>query len=824
MKSAKRILLVGAASTAFLVTAAHAQDVTHGAGKSESASSEADDSGIADIVVTARKRAESAQSVPVSITAFSPDAIKEKQIVQFEDLAHNTSGLSLSTAATTTQLAVAIRGQNSLDPTLVFDSAVGIYVDGVYIGNDRANAVALNFDDAAGVEVLKGPQGTLYGRNTSGGALKLDHIVPDYKVAGWAKVEGGNYDYHAARGAITIPLVDQVATLRLYGRYQKRDGFGRNTFQNVDVGGDRTYSFGGTLRLDPAPNLNVIVRANYDNNRAGGLSIAPVAIVPTTNYTTLAIALDNNLPRNEDGTLTAASIAQAQNLFLNQNRGFYDTTSRFPTPSRAELYNGSVTVNWSPADNLQIKSISGYRHINSYHQIDFSGVPTSIIAGTFPFKYKQFTQELTFSGKVADDKLQYTVGLFYLYAKGYDENVATTAPILGTVLGTDFPAVLGGPAFALPVGRSIQAGDQTTKSYAAYAQLTYQLAEGLSITGGLRYTKEDKDLTTHNRFVLGTYNPANGYIDPAPEVLFDFNTGTGNTFCSETHQGVGNACSAFQPFTFKKVTWLGSIDYKVTPDVLVYGKVSRGFRSGGGQLRLGAGTASALGILPFAPEVVDDYEIGIKADLFDHKVRANIALYYDNYKNLQRSVTQVINGQLTGFTRSAGKARVQGAEFEFLVKPVPELTLGWTGAYTDAKYKDYKDGFGNDLSQQLFQNIAKFVSTVSMSYKQRTSFGDVAFNLDYWHTSDVPLQPGAGTASVGGPSNTNPWATQKAYGLLNGRIEANVGDSLTLGIWGKNLADKHYYTYDLDLTTSLGYAVSWGGSARTFGADVTYRF
>jgi iron complex outermembrane receptor protein len=815
MKNMKYILLAGTTCATFVLTAAQAQEAPPAPEKSAAGSSSAPSSGIGDIIVTARKRAESAQNVPVSVTAFSPELLQEKQIVQFEDLAHNTSGVTLSTAATTTQYAVAIRGQNTLDPTIVFDSAVGTYVDGVYIGNDRANAVALNFDDAASVEVLKGPQGTLYGRNTSGGALKLDHVIPDYEIAGWAKAELGNYDYHAVRGALTVPIVDQMVTLRLYGRYQKRDGFGRNTFQDVGVGGDRTYSFGGTLRLDPTPDLNIVVRANYDNNRSGGLSINPVALLPTTNLTTLAIALDNGLPLNADGSLSPATIAQAQNLFLNQDRGFYDTTSRFPTPSRAELYNGSVTATWDASDSLQIKSITGYRHIGSYHQIDFSGLPTSIIAGTFPFKFDQFSEELTFSGEVADDRLKYTVGLFYLHAKGDDENVAATAPIIGTVFG---------PASPIPVGRSIQAGKQITKSYAAYAQLTYEITPGLSITGGLRYTKEDKDLTTRNRFVLGTYNPANGYVDVGPEVLLDPLTGTGNTICAESQQGVGNACRATQPFTFKKLTWLGSVDYKITPGVLVYGKVSRGFRGGGGQLRLGAGAAEALGVRPFGPEVIDDFEIGLKSDLFDGKVRANIALYYDNYRGLQRSISEVINGQLTGYIRSAGKARVQGAEFELLYKPVPELTLGWAGAYTDAKYQDYRDGAGNDLSQQKFQGIPKFAHTTSASYVQPTSFGDVAFSIDYFHTSDVPLQPGAGPATSGGPSNTNPWATQKAYGLLNGRLAANVGDSWSVGVWGKNLANKHYFTYNLDLTAALGYAVSWGGSARTFGADVTYRF
>lgn len=800
--------------SAVALTCALAQPVWAGQAGANTPAAEEEDGGIRDIVVTARKRSEASQNVPLAISAFSPELLREKQITNVSDLTQHTSGVTLQLSSMTQQYSIVIRGQNTLDSTLNFDPAIGIYVDGVYIGPDIGNAVALNFDDAASAEVLKGPQGTLYGRNTSGGALKLDHVIPGYEVAGWIKGEVGNYNSHAIRGAVTLPLAQDMASLRLYGRYQNRDGFGKDLYNRRDVNDDKTYSFGGTLLLEPAPNFKVVVRGNYDNSKSGGPSIRGTAILPTTNVATIAIALDNGIPFQADGTLSPANIQRAVDLFYSRGAPkFYDTNQKFPQPNNLKLYNGSATATWDIDDNTQIKSITGYRKIDTYRGVNFSGQLTSLIAVREPLTFRQWSEELTLGGRALDDRLDYTLGLFYLNSKGRDGSYSAIAPILGSVFGAASP---------IPTGQNIQLGDQRTKSYAAYGQATYKLAEGLNITGGLRYTKEDKVLTTHNRFVLGTYNPVTGFADVGPEVLLG--PGGGNTICFESQQGVGDACSATQPFTFKKLTWLGSIDYKITPDVLVYGKISRGFRSGGGQLRLGAGVANQLNIAPFGPETVDDFELGFKSDLFDRKVRANVAFFFDKYKGMQRTTLQVINGAINSFVVSAGKAEVKGVEFDFIYKPVPELTLGWSGAYTDAKYKKYVDGLGNDLSQQKFQGVAKFVSTISAQYKQPTSFGDVSFNVDYWHTSDVPLQPGAGTATSGGPSNTNPWATQKAYGLLNGRIAANIGDKWEIGVWGKNLTQKHYFTYNLDVTASLGYANSWGNAARTFGADATMRF
>ncbi|AMK25581.1 TonB-dependent receptor [Sphingobium sp. TKS] len=801
-----KVLILSGVSLAVLPSAAFGQQASPGGAEVQAvpAAQSAPNGWIQDIIVTARKRAELSQNVPVSITAFNPEILAEKRIVSVTDVANNTSGLTLQASTTTQQFSATIRGQNTLDTTLNLDPAVGIYVDGVYIGPEIGNGTALNFDDAAGVEVLKGPQGTFYGRNTSGGAIKLDHVVPEYKVEGWATLEVGNYDYHKLAGAVTLPLVDQFATVRLYGRYSARDGYGWNPTQRVDIQDDKNYALAGTLRLDPAPGLRVVVRGSYDRDTSGGPSIRPVALADGTNLMTLAIALENGLPLQPNGSLSPATLAQARDLFFaNAPQGFYDMTSRFPTTNRLKIWAVSGTIDYDVSDAIQIRSITGYRDLDTYRGVDFSGSSiVTNVATAQPLNYRQFTQELLLNGRTVDSKLKYTLGAFYLKAEGRDMARVVTAPILGVVFGAASP---------IPTGISIQNGEVDNRSYAAYAQMSYEVLPQLNLTGGIRYTKEHKDLTTHNQFLAGTYNPAEGFVDPLPSILNQ------TVFCSEQTQGIGDACSSFQPFSFSKVTYTASADYKIDDGILVYGKVSRGFRSGGGQLRLGG-----AGAPPFGPETVDDYEIGIKADLFDRHVRLNLALYNDDYKGLQKTFVQVVNGQVGAVVQNAGKARVRGVEFDAIFKPVEELTLNWSGAYTDAKYVDFRSPVtGADLSAQKFQGVADFVWTLSAAYKMPTSFGSIDANIAYWHTSDVPLDPDGGPSGFGDA----PWNTQKAYGLLSARVAAQILDGqATIALWGKNLLDKEYYTFGTDLTKSLGHAISWGGTPRTYGLELTFRF
>jgi iron complex outermembrane receptor protein len=828
MKAMKLLLLSGVVTS--LPLTVYAQD--QGAANAETGG------GIADIVVTARKRSENVQSIPVSITAFSAETIQAKGITTLSDIARNTPGLTLQQSGDATTFNTQIRAQNTLASTLPNDPAVGLYIDGVYGGTSNANGLSLIMDDVAGVEVLKGPQGTLYGRNTSGGAIKLDHVLPDYEVSGWARGEVGAYAMHSVAGAVTVPIVDQMASLRVYGRYFNRDGYGKNLTTNTDVMDEKTYNFAGTLRLDPAPNLRIVLRGDYAKSRNGGLNIRGVALAPGTNFGgllgsnvfnlhALAIAAEQGIPIDLSTvatagvpSLTPASMAAVQTLWNNRQKdaGFYNMTAQVPTPASDEIYNGSLTFDYDVSDALQFKSITGYRHLDRSRLINYSGsdLANDIVVDE-PMTYKQWTEEFTASGTLANNRLKYTLGAFYLYSRGRDFNFGATAPALGYYLGAASP---------LATTKTVQAGTQTNKSFALYGQATYELVDGLSFTGGVRWTKEKKTLVSYNGVAYGTWDPATGNVILPPTLTLIDPPGPGvvpppgSFVCFQANKGVGLACNSSVPLKFTKVNFLGSMDYKLTPDILAYAKISTGFRSGGGQLFAGG----LFG--PFKPESITDYEIGLKADFFDHTLRTNVALYYDAYKGIQRTQLQVVEGAINSVTVNAANATVKGAEFDVTFKPVPELTLGVSGAYTDAEYKAgsyFNPLTGTDLSANRFQGVAKFTYALSAGYAYPTDFGSVNLNVDYWHTSAVPLQPDAGNDEHG----TNPWATQNAYGLLNAKLSFELVErNMVLGLWGKNILGKKYDTYNLDLTadSSLGYAVSWGGVPATWGAEAVVRF
>jgi iron complex outermembrane receptor protein len=825
----KAILLSGVAAVAAAPQMSAAQ-------QADQARTEANaNTGIADIVVTARKRTENAQSVPVSMTAFSPQALESKSITTLSELTHATPGLSIQQSGDVTSFNTQLRGQNTLASTLNNDPAVGMYVDGVYTGSSNANGLSLIMDDVAGVEILKGPQGTLYGRNTSAGAIKLDHVIPEYEVSGWARGQMGSHDMHGVAGAVTLPLAKDLAALRVYGRYFAHDGYGRNLTTNTPTMDEKTDNFAATLRLDPAPGLRIVLRGDYAHTQNHGLNVRGVALSPGTNFGgflganvfnihALAIAAENGIPIDLSTvatvgvpSLSPASYAAAKALWdARTNVGFFDSTASLARLSTDEVYNGSGTITYEVNPGLTLKSITGYRHLKRSRLINYSGsdAATDIIVDE-PMTWHQWTEEFTASGSVLANRLQYTVGAFYLYSQGLDLNKASTAPALGYYLGAASP---------IPTSRTTQGGTQTNKSLAFYAQATAKLTDSLSFTGGIRWTRETKTLRSNNGAVFGTWNPVTHQVEIPTQYLITDPTdpsqiGPGGFICEQVHQGLGDDCYGSDTLKFKRANYLASLDYKITPDILTYAKVATGFRSGGGQIYAGPKFP------PFKPESVKNFEIGLKSDFFDHRARFNIALYDSKYKNIQRTQLKVIDNVINSVTVNAARATVKGAEAELTVKPLPELTLGFTGAYTDAKYKKgsyFNPLTGTNLSNNKLQGVPKFTYTLSAGYSLPTTWGSVDLNLDYWHTSDVPLQPDAANDEHG----TNPWDTQKAYGLFNARLSTTIHDNLTVAIWGKNIFNKKYYTYDLDLTAdnSLGYATSWGGTPATWGGEVIFKF
>jgi iron complex outermembrane receptor protein len=761
------------------------------------------DAGLQDIVVTARKRAESLQKVPVAVTAVTAVQLAQNRVVSINDLGQLTPSLTFQQSSYSTfGTLIGIRGQKTGDTVLSQTPSIGIYIDDVYAPSTISTGVD-NFYDVHSVEVLKGPQGTLYGRNTTGGAVKIENNAPDYAgFYGSAKLGFGNYGSDEQAAMVNVPLVDDKVAFRGVFEHNQHDGYARDLNNDRDVADSNTFSARGTLRLDPTDRFNITLRGNYEHGRSGGV-IANLAAIqpvfgangaPTFSPALLNVGLETGsisfadlLPFLTGGTPTAAQFA---NVIAGQQQAYADL-QKYLKPGYRVAYSdrqfnrigdagGSVNSTYKLTDDLSIKSVTSYQHAFQHADADVDATPYIVLEGPADYTdLNQFTQELQLSGSAFDRKLQYTAGAYYYKMKGDDNS----------------PGELELP-FLNPDNPVNTLDHLTDRSISGYGQATYEILPEVHITGGLRYTSERTSLTSKS--VVGPDDTCNvpppGGVNGAP--------------CSDTFS-----------HSFSNISYTGGVDWQATSDIMVYFRTGRGFKAGGQNQR---GTVQG-GFDAFSPEVVTDYEIGAKMDLLDHRLRIDGAVYRSNYKDIQRSVLAVTsNNQTITEILNAAKARIWGAELETTFRPVHWLTIQLNGAYTDPKYLSYTSD-GIDLSHDAFQDQPKWQGNLAVTYSDKLALG----SLDTVLTATVN-QTYQSKVSLG-PDNTSiydgNYSVQGSYGLLNMRVGLEFPRyGLTIEGWVKNLTNHHYYTGATNLTGALGVGNAYLSDPRTFGFDIIKRF
>lgn len=765
----------------------------------------ADASGIQDIVVTARKRSEAAQTVPLAITAVGEEELATRGVTQVADVKALVPSISMqSDSYTNFGVKMGIRGQQTTDTLLQSQGSVGIYMDGVYVANS-AGLLLSNMADVRQMDVLKGPQGTLFGRNTTGGALVISTNLPSYeKISDDFKIGVGNFGRMELSNTINLPLASNAA-LRVTGQFYNNDGYGKISVGNKtgpvsaprDAADQRAYNVRATLMVDPTENLNIVLRGDYSHGESHGrlqklaysnpaaatalatlvglgLWNAPSAAAPsgTPNMTALTNA----------GLTPATAFPYAANLLMAQQPADpYTMVGSVYTLGKIKEYGTSATLTYNLSDNVSIKSISAYRHMG-YNTGQDSDSTTFDFLDTPVMQQKLdvFSQELTLNGQALASALNWTLGAYYFHQVGEDNQIVN--PL----------------AYINP--REITTnGKFTQETYAFYGQASYSLTEALRITAGLRYTHEKQVLFNKSSTRL---------LLPAP-----FNIGTCDS--GGTYPNCGANLPAQQA---SNVSYTASLDYKITPDVMLYVRTSRGFKGGGTNERGGSLVGRA-----FKPEVVTDYEVGLKSYLLDRKVRFNLAIYQSNYTNIQRTVI-VPDGQsgVTSIINNAGKARIRGVEADLLVQPVDGLSLSFSAAYTDPKYLQYLSN-GVDLSGNSFQAVAKWSWNAAASYAIPVGENTLRPSVDYSYQSEVNFQSDSNTNTA--TVKTAQYTTQKGYGLLNGRIafEFDQG-SASVSIWGKNLTNKYYLINALDVAQSLGIVTQGIAAPRSYGVQFTKSF
>ena len=790
---------------------------------------------IEEVLVTARKREESLQEVPVAVSAFSGDQMKDQGIDQFSDITQFTPGLIVqqqSTYSNTTLDNLTMRGQSGAGTQISNDPAVGVYVDGVV--NPHVVSMQGTFFDIERIEVLKGPQGTLFGRNTTGGAINIITRKADHDGAhGYIEIDGGNYDTLNYRGAVNIPLVADRAAVRLAYSKHNRDGYGKSAITGQRLGGDRDRDYlRGSLRLD-FDRVRIMLVADWGKSRENG----PL-VVTRGAYFNATTAIDATYLPASGCAPFDIPCGQAFNEMRARQGGedIFTNYSDLENFDDTDAYSISATIEWDLSDTVMLKSITGYRDFEHTHLTNFSGADfKAIVTGdpNFPDRdkhqvYDLFTQEFNLSGLAFDGRLDWLGGAFFSDDNGSDHDYVNLAENFKPINGTPYFFTFHAPLV-----------DQS--SWALFSQMTYAITDTVNFTAGGRYTEEKKEQVNAHGTLLpdgagglfwscGNANFAGPVFAPIDQRL---------ELCSLPKRSV----------TYDGWSWLFGVDWQATENLMMYVKATEGFRGGGFDIRSAGWPGGPPGRPPFEPETATDWEIGLKGDWFDNRLRTNLAAYTTKYKNKQETV--IIPGPST-VTRNAGKADIEGFEAEIRLEPAPGLNLFATVAWMKGEYKSFIgapvencninpatglswnpvcqqrgfdpatfDAAGEPLGERTF-GYPEWTYTLGGRYETPLGEGTLAVQLNYAWSDDITPNERRTDFQLSEELRKQFF---QSVGLLNARIDYDLPElGVNIALWSTNLADKKYQRMGVNQTNMVGVQTGITNEPRMWGATLTKRF
>jgi iron complex outermembrane receptor protein len=736
---------------------------------------------IEEVLVTARKVSEDIQRVPIAVTVLDTKELAQRSINNIIDLQQAVPNLILQTMPNEPQaLTLAIRGQKQNDTTLTLDPSVGLYIDGLY--HPRTYGLRGALVDLDQVEVLRGPQGTLFGRNTTGGALDIKSKDPTDQLGGSIDASGGNFGGSNVIAIANVPLGSNTA-LRVVAQHGRHSGWGEDA-DGRSLNAERTTYLRAKLKTQFGDNVTASLSGSYSESKnSGGIfklsGLAPAARgLPPGGVSTLEAAA-------EGGGLTPAGIGAALGTLNNiiaahafpGAPGFYGTSGTFPEKSyfRSVSTHFDVTAHL-PAD-ITLRSITGYENLYRATASDLDGTPFGLINGPLNADNERYaSQEFQLLGGAPE--LNWVAGVYAGDESGRELNDAVVLVILNPTNPTQFKP-------------KVHNGNQ-----AVFGQANWEFAPGWRLTGGIRESHDNRSIDSSNTNATGCVVPAPGVkVTGEPR-----NPLNGPSQCPRKFSTSSSAPS-----------WLISLDDQILPSAMVYAKVSRGYRTGGINFR-GSNTEESFS--PFAPETVTEYEAGVKSQWFDHRVRLNLAAFHDDYKNIQRSVSiATFSGVPSTVVTNATSAKINGMELEAAVRISPEFTVEADAGLTDAYYGKFVDVTG-DRSHESF-GIPKWTAGASARYERSTPLGLATARVDFRYQTGVILEPSTPT-----PDETR----QAGYGLLNARLTLGLAKDLDVAVFGRNLAAIEYNVSSVSVEGALGYNYVLPGEPRTFGAEFIKRF
>lgn len=764
-----RPFIIVASISAYAVTPPlHAQE--------NASSGETNTSTLEDIVVTARKKEERLQDAPVAVTAVSSLTIERTGLNQISRLGEMVPNVSIQNLAGSTGATIYIRGIGDFESNLLAEPGVGLYIDGVYSGRQTGNGFDLV--DIERIEVLRGPQGTLFGRNTTGGAVQIVSKAPseDFGVivkGSYGMGENG-YDEMSAKATLNTGRFGPFAATIAY-RHRQNDGLVDDLLQakdSKDPGALRSDSVWTRINGDFGA-LTMDLSADWSHTHSRSAFNQITAVSPNfRNYFSNSPSFGGDPLQISTTRLDDIKILPVLGV---DNENFTRT------------FGVSLTGGLELSDHFSLKSISAYRRYRDrlFGTLQTTGATRGVVrnpdgttmiadfAGGFggeqQLRHRQYSQEFQLLGK--GDNWDAVAGLFWFQEKGrevFRQQIGSIQPGAG-------PGGLVGVVL-----RPVQSYSGTIESKAAFGQFSYRpsaLGDKFELTGGIRYTHDKKNVTT----VGG-------------------------------RQGEDS---------WSNLSWLASASYKITPDVMGYARVSTGFRAGGIGVR-------SLNFNPFDPEKVITYEAGLKSELFDRRLRANLAAFYSNYTDLQIVLQNTGPAGTSNDTVNAGKARYQGVEAELTAMPVDGLTLSGTLGYTDPRYKQflYRPAGGAIIDikdEALFAKMAKWNVFASADYQfPPTSIGVFSARASYSYLGTRYPYPNPRVNIFVEQIKSPPQHNVDAYLTLS-EIPLPSTGHLEISLWCKNITNEDKRVNAIDFT-GLGYATVSYGLKRSFGIDVTAGF
>lgn len=772
----KIFLLLGGATTVSLACPAIAQTapLAAPAGRSDVVSSA---TLMNDIIVTARRREETNQTVPIAITALSGDFLENKGIAQLTDLNAYVPSFQVSNFNTPVKLTVAIRGQRQSQVIPGQDPSVGLYVGD--ISWSYPLGVGQQMYDLSSLQVLKGPQGTLFGKNTTGGAMIVMPALPGDKFEGYVSVRGMAFGHGhgvGSTGMLNVPISDAFSIRAAYDVID-RDGYIENMSPIVpDVpnvlpftrgensSDERNISARLTALLKPSDNFENVTRFSYTRFRGNGIGWHLTAVNPNS---FAALLFPDLLPEFAD-------------LQRQYDRDFYSSRINTRQLDHMNIYELSNTTTWHVTDDITIKNIIGYRDVEHRTVQDLDGSSMSILSAPQYTEGHEFSEELQLLTTFLDDRIDLTTGIYYA---DQDLRHQSGAQTFGTV------NTRGN-------SRSV------AKTYSAYAQAGIGLPvlnDRLSATIGLRYTKDKRSMTLDS-------------IDPY----------SGNCAMRE-NDGITplDPCGLSGSKNFRKLTYTLGLDFQVDSQTLIYLASRKGYRAGG----FNVNATSPLTFTPFDPEIVTDYEIGLKKtwQVGTWELRTNLAGYYQKYKGIQRFVVPPdAPAPNVFYVANAADAEIWGGEAEVSIQPTRELTLSGSFSIVKPKYGYFADRSG-DFTRNKFAQVPEYQYTLGANYVTPTSLGgDLRFGVDWSHQSSIKFVD-TSQGPFFGPISTQ---GERAYGILNMQIGWDrIADSnFDVSLQVKNALQTHYRASAILLYGTLGTNVATIGDPRVFSAELTYRF